>query len=243
MEICIDSLESAKNAVEGGAIRLEVCSALSEGGLTPTPGIIKQIKSFVRIPLYAMIRIRSGNFVYTAEEKDAMLHDLKILKNHYVDGFVFGALTIDYEIDIIICKKIISAAHPLPVTFHRAFDLTIDPFKSLEVLTNLGFKRILTSGQKNSAAEGLDLIKILVQKSYNYGIIIMPGAGITKDNIKEIMKSGAKEFHASAKQKKKIIHDAKRINIIIGEQNFVNITDKELVKELVTIIKNQHIAS
>ncbi|EZA55360.1 hypothetical protein DMN91_002155 [Ooceraea biroi] len=243
MEICVDSLESAKNAVEGGATRLEVCSALSKGGLTPTPGVIKQIRTFARIPLYAMIRIRDGNFVYTDEEKDAMLHDLMILKDHCVDGFVFGALTLDYEIDIVICKKIISAACPLPVTFNRAFDLTTDPFKSLEILANLGFKRILTSGQKSTAVEGLKLIKTLVQKSYNYGIIIMPGAGITKNNISKIIESGAKEFHASAKQKKRVIHDIKSIKMGIDEENFVNITDKELVKELVTVIKTQCIDS
>lgn len=239
MEICVDTLESARNAVEGGAIRLEVCSALSKGGLTPTPGVIKQIRNLTKIPLYAMIRIRDGNFVYTDEEEDAMLHDLKILKSHYVDGFVFGALTVDCEIDIAICKKMISAAYPLPVTFHRAFDLTINPLKSLEILANLGFKRILTSGQKNTAAEGLELIKTLIKESCNYSIIIMPGAGITKDNIRKIIESGAKEFHASAKVKKLVIHDMRRLDIGIGEENFITTTDKELVKELVTIINGR----
>lgn len=236
MEICVDSLESARNAVKGGASRLEICSALSEGGLTPSPGLLKQIRSFATIPLYVMIRIRGGDFIYTTEEIDAMLHDLMILKDHHADGFVFGALTPDCEIDTVACEKIISAARPLPVTFSRAFDLTIDPFKSLQVLADLGFQRILTSGQKNSALEGLELIKTLVQKTQE--LIIMPGAGITKDNIRKIMESGAKEFHASAKRRKMVIYGGNRVRLGPNENDFINVTDKELVKELVDIVRN-----
>ncbi|XP_011704747.1 PREDICTED: copper homeostasis protein cutC homolog [Wasmannia auropunctata] len=235
MEICIDSLESARNAVEGGASRLEVCSALSEGGLTPSPGLIQQIRNFTTIPLYAMIRIRCGDFVYSPEEIDAMLHDLKILKDHRVNGFVFGALTPDCEIDTVSCEKIVSVACPLPVTFSRAFDLTTDPVKSMELLSDLGFERILTSGQRNTALEGLELIKTLVQKAQK--IVIMPGAGITKDNLRKIMVSGAKEFHASAKKKKMVVYGANRVRMGINEDDFINVTDKELVKELVEIIK------
>ncbi|XP_012529162.2 copper homeostasis protein cutC homolog [Monomorium pharaonis] len=237
MEICIDSLESARNAVEGGANRLEVCSALSEGGLTPSPGLIQQIRNFTTIPLYAMIRIRCGDFVYSRDEIDAMLYDLKILKDHHVDGFIFGALTPDCEIDVEPCELIVSAARPLPVTFSRAFDLTADPIKSMELLVDLGFQRILTSGQKNTAVEGLDLIRTLLQKTRK--LVIMPGAGITKDNIRKIIESGAKEFHASAKRRKMIIYGANRVKMGINEDNFVNVTDKELVKELVDIVKNE----
>lgn len=236
MEICIDSLESARNAVEGGASRLEVCSALSEGGLTPSPGLIQQIRNFTMIPLYAMIRIRCGDFVYSPEEIDAMLHDLKILKDHRVNGFVFGALTSDCEIDTVSCEKIVSVACPLPVTFSRAFDLTTDPVKSMELLSDLGFERILTSGQRNTALEELELIKTLVQKARK--IVIMPGAGITKDNLRKIMVSGAKEFHASAKKKKMVVYGANRVRMGINEDDFINVTDKELVKELVEIMQN-----
>lgn len=235
MEICIDSLESARNAIEGGASRLEICSALSEGGLTPSPGLLERIRSFATIPLYAMIRIRGGDFVYTTEEIDAMLHDLLILKDHQANGFVFGALTSDREIDTVACERMISAARPLPVTFSRAFDLTVDPLKSMQALADLGFRRILTSGQKNSALEGLELIKTLVQKAQK--LIIMPGAGITKDNIRKIMESGAKEFHASAKRRKMVIY-ANRVKLGSNENDFINVTDKELVKELVDIVRD-----
>ncbi|XP_011164666.1 copper homeostasis protein cutC homolog [Solenopsis invicta] len=240
MEICIDSLESARNAVEGGASRLEVCSALSEGGLTPSPGLIQQIRSFTTIPLYAMIRIRCGDFVYNPDEIEAMLYDLKILKDHHVNGFVFGALTPDCEIDVVACRKIISAAQSLPVTFSRAFDLTTDPIKSMELLADLGFERILTSGQRNTAVEGLELIKTLLEKETSRKLVIMPGAGITKNNIRKIMESGAKEFHASAKRRKMVIYNgANRVKMGISEDDFVNVTDKELVKEMVEIIKNE----
>ncbi|XP_044006074.1 copper homeostasis protein cutC homolog [Aphidius gifuensis] len=180
LEICIDSIESVKNAVNGGANRLEICSSLSEGGLTPTLGLINFTKQYTNIPIYSMIRIRSGNFNYTQEEIDAMIYDLKLLKNHNVDGFVF-------------------AARPKPVTFHRAFDEVDEPFIALNEIINLGFERILTSGKKNTAIEGIELIKQLVEKADDK-IIIMPGSGITCDNISLIKNStGAKEFHASAK--------------------------------------------
>lgn len=235
MEICIDSVESARNAIEGGASRLELCSALSEGGLTPTAGLLKKVKSFSPIPIYAMLRTRSGNFVYSKEEMDVMLEDLKILKDHGTDGFVFGALTSNDEIDIESCKIILSAAQPLPVTFHRAFDEVIDPLKSLETLIDLGFERVLTSGQKDTAVEGLELIKKLVERAQQR-IIVMPGSGIAKDNIFRIkMESGAKEFHASAKSR---ITSGGRNKIKIGssKESCVMVTDRKLVEEMVKII-------
>lgn len=233
MEICIDSLESAKNAIAGGAARLEVCSALSEGGLTPSPGLIKQIRNMARIPIRAMIRIRKGNFVYSREEVDAMLHDLRILKDHQVDGFVFGALTPDGNVDSDVCWEIVSAARPLPVTFHRAFDEAVDPSRSMESIIFLGFDRILTSGQKDSALEGLELLRHLVQKAAGR-IIIMPGAGITWDNISRIKQCGAREFHASARKKVYVGPNGHRF----GKDDFIEVADRELVKAIVNIVND-----
>ncbi|XP_066598538.1 copper homeostasis protein cutC homolog [Prorops nasuta] len=228
LEVCVDSIESARNAIEGGASRLEVCSALSEGGLTPTLGLIKMIKTIARgKPIYAMIRARGGNFIYSAEEVDVMLYDLKYLKDLGVDGFVFGALTQDYQVDTCICQQIVKAANPLPVTFHRAFDMVSDPFKSLELIINLSFKRILTSGQKQSAHEGMDLIASLVKK-FGDRIIIMPGAGVTHENISKIIDfTGAREIHASAKTRKILISDStNQINTGYTEDtNFVTCTN------------------
>ncbi|CAL7938436.1 unnamed protein product [Xylocopa violacea] len=237
MEICIDSLESARNAIEGGATRLEICTALSEGGLTPTPGFLQKIKSFSPAPLYAMLRIRSGNFVYTEEEMEVMLQDLRILKECGADGFVFGALTSDNEINVQFCKNVLAAARPLPVTFHRAFDEVNDPLQSLEVLITLGFERILTSGQQDTAEEGLELIQKLVEKAQNR-IIVMPGSGITKENILRIkMESGAKEFHASAKTNV-TTHGANRTRTGGHKETCINVTDGTLVQEMIQIIMN-----
>ncbi|KAK0182404.1 hypothetical protein PV327_000547 [Microctonus hyperodae] len=242
MEICIDSIESAKRAIAGGATRLEVCSALSEGGLTPSPGLCKFIKSHSKILVYAMIRIRHGNFVYTKDEVDAMLYDLLILRNIGVDGFVFGALNSDYTIDVNCCREIISAAKPLPVTFHRAFDEVKDPFQALQQIIDLGFVRILTSGQRNTALEGLNLISELI-KLANDKIIIMPGSGITPENIEMIKKmSGAKEFHASAKVpvhtvRREILNEQNEIKMGSSERaNLMMIASEDLIKQMINII-------
>lgn len=241
MEICIDSLESARNAIEGGATRLEVCSLLSEGGLTPTVGFFNKIKSFSSIPLFAMLRARPGDFVYTREEMEVMLEDLKVLKEYGADGFVFGALTTDDEIHVEFCKDVLSAAGPLPVTFHRAFDQVDDPLRSLQILINLGFKRILTSGQRGTAEEGLKLIRRLVEEARDE-IVVMPGSGIAKENISRIKReSGAKEFHASARKK---LTTARKVEIadrkpIIGiNSTYIMVTDRDLVREMAQIVLN-----
>ena len=241
MEICIDSIESAKNAIKGGANRLEACSALSEGGLTPTPGLIKFIKTHDEsVPVYAMIRIRSGNFVYTREEMDAMLYDLEVLKNHDVDGFVFGALKLDNTIDSDYCREIITAAKPKPVTFHRAFDEALYPLKSLETIIDLGFERILTSGQHDSAVEGLELIRRLIDRANNR-IIVMPGSGITTANIEMVKnKSDAREFHASARRRVSMEGGATKVKIgdDVDTSHYVMITNEGLVRQMVDIITN-----
>ncbi|XP_076651065.1 copper homeostasis protein cutC homolog [Halictus rubicundus] len=235
MEICVDSLESARNAINGGAKRLEVCAALSEGGLTPTPGLVKKIKSFSSIPIYAMLRLRAGNFVYSKDDMEVMLEDLKILKNHGADGFVFGALTSNDEINVDFCKDILSQASPLPVTFHRAFDEVSDPLRSLETLIELGFERILTSGQKDTAEEGLEVIETLVREAGDR-IVIMPGSGITVNNISKIkMATGAVEFHASAK-KKMATSGGNKIKIGADKKSIVMLTDSDLVRNMVSIL-------
>lgn len=200
MEVCVDCIESALNAAEGGASRIELCSALSEGGLTPTTGFLRQVKALVKIPVFAMIRPRRGDFCYSAEEVSIMSEDIIELKNNGADGFVIGVLKPNGDIDRSVCQKLLVLASPLPCTFHRAFDVACDPEKSLEVLINLGFQRLLTSGQCKTAEDGAPLIKKLVDLAKDR-IIVMPGAGLTIRNVKDILKiTGAKEFHASARK-------------------------------------------
>ncbi|XP_043272870.1 copper homeostasis protein cutC homolog isoform X2 [Venturia canescens] len=241
MEICVDSIESAKNAISGGANRLEVCSALSEGGLTPTPGLIKSIRNHDgNIKLYAMIRLRSGDFVYSRDEMDGMLYDLEVLKGHEVDGFVFGALRQDGSIDSDYCREIISAAKPKPVTFHRAFDEAVYPLKSIESIIDLGFERVLTSGQRNTAIEGVQLIKKLIDRADDR-IVIMPGSGINPTNIEAIKsQTGAREFHASAKKRVELPPAVNKVTIGRTDDhsgNFTMITSKELVQQMVEILE------
>ncbi|CAB1429176.1 unnamed protein product [Pleuronectes platessa] len=189
MEVCVDSVESAINAEQGGAVRLELCSSLMEGGLTPSLGLLQVVKQHVKIPVYAMIRPRGGDFLYSDQEVEVMRKDIELMKSHR--GRWTGAGSPD--------GGWTAAARPLPVTFHRAFDLVHDPAVALESLVSLGFQRVLTSGCDSSALEGLPLIKRLTDQAKGR-IIIMPGGGITERNLQRILEgSRAQEFHCSAR--------------------------------------------
>ncbi|XP_061692585.1 copper homeostasis protein cutC homolog isoform X2 [Syngnathoides biaculeatus] len=186
MEVCVDSVESALNAERGGAGRLELCCSLMEGGLTPSL-------------VYVMIRPRGGDFLYSDWEVEVMKKDIEEMQNHGADGFVLGALTEEGQVDAELCMEFLAAARPLPITFHRAFDMVSDPVVALETLASLGFQRVLTSGCDGSALEGLPLIKRLVEQAKGR-ITIMPGGGITERNLQRILEgSGAQEFHCSAR--------------------------------------------
>ncbi|KAM6956171.1 copper homeostasis protein cutC homolog [Aplochiton taeniatus] len=202
MEACVDSVESAINAEKGGAVRLELCSSLLEGGITPSIGLLQVVKRYVKIPVYAMIRPRGGDFLYSEVEVDVMKRDIELVKSNGADGLVLGVLTEDGRVDADLCMELLAVARPLPVTFHRAFDMVQDPMVALETLVSLGFERLLTSGCDNSALEGLSLIRRLVEQAKGR-IVIMPGGGITERNLQRILEgSGALEFHCSARSTK-----------------------------------------
>ncbi|XP_060847808.1 copper homeostasis protein cutC homolog [Rhopalosiphum padi] len=240
MEICVDSVESAINAVNGGAHRLELCSALSEGGLTPSLGLLKTLKTIVSIPIFVMLRPRSGyDFQFSDLEIKVILEDCALFKDAGADGFVFGALTSIGDIDIAACASVILTAQPLPVTFHRAFDVaTQNPIKMAQKIADLGFKRLLTSGRSHVAFDGKCLIKILIETMKDR-LIIIPGAGIQVDNLKDILVTTlAHEFHGSAK----VLKQYSNINNIklhsIFKEDPIYITDCDTVKELLNIYKN-----
>ncbi|XP_070801574.1 copper homeostasis protein cutC homolog isoform X1 [Pituophis catenifer annectens] len=202
MEVCVDSVESAINAERGGAGRLELCANLMEGGTTPSIGILQVVKQCTRIPIFVMIRPRGGDFLYSDRETEVMKADIQFAKQYGADGLVFGALTEDGYVDTELCTELLAAARPLPVTFHRAFDMVCDPVTAMETLISIGFERVLTSGCDSSALEGLPLIKRLTEQAKGR-IIIVPGGGITERNLQRILEgSGASEFHCSARSAK-----------------------------------------
>jgi copper homeostasis protein len=194
-EVCVDSAEAAVAAQEGGADRVELCSDLLEGGLTPSHGTLAVARERLRIGIMAMVRPRGGDFCYTDTEFAVMREDLLAAKRLGANGVVFGLLNPDGTIDRERTAELIALARPLPVTFHRAFDVSRDPFEALDTLIGLGVDRVLTSGQEPSVLEGLDLIVALVKRAAGR-IIVMPGGGITERTVGRIAPvCDATEFH------------------------------------------------
>lgn len=201
IEIATTDFVTTTEAVEAGADRIELTSALSEGGITPSVGLLKLCIDKFRIPINVMIRPRSGDFIYSLEEIAIMKKDIEICKQMGFNGVVFGVLQEDGQLNKSLMKELVNIAYPLSVTFHRAFDRCIDPLKAMEELIEIGCERILTSGQRERAPEGVSLIAELI-KAADEQIIIMPGSGIRSSNIRQIAEStGAREFHSSGRSK------------------------------------------
>lgn len=197
LEVCVESLESVKAARSGGAHRIELCAALSEGGVTPSHGMIEAARRLGPEKLHVLVRARGGNFVYSADEVDCMVSDIEMCRSLGVDGVVVGALTPQGDIDLDACRRMVDAASGMQVTFHRAFDCCNRPLEALEQIIALGCTRLLTSGQQDSAEQGIDLISKLVQQAGDR-IIIMPGAGVNENNAAHILNAtGAREIHGS----------------------------------------------
>ena len=195
IEICLDSVESVIIAERAGADRVELCSDLFEGGLTPTVGTFLLAKERTNIPINVMIRPRGGDFCYSDIEFEVMKKEAMFFKENGADALVFGILTPDGEIDKIRTKELIDIARPLPVTFHRAFDMTRDAFRSLDTLLSLGVDRVLTSGLEATVLEGADTLRTLVERA-GERMIVMPGSGINERNFNKIKNLiGAKEYH------------------------------------------------
>jgi copper homeostasis protein len=200
LEICVDTVESAIAAQEAGADRVELCDNLPEGGTTPGFGTIASARSNLTIGLHVIIRPRGGDFLYTDLEYDIMRRDIECCGELGVDGIVLGILRSNGEIDIERTARLIEFAQPMSTTFHRAFDMCPDPFKGLGDVILTGADRLLTSGQKEKAFDGAELINHLVKKAGNR-IIIMPGSGINNSNISDIAKAtGASEYHMTARK-------------------------------------------
>lgn len=201
LEVCIDNIESLHHAITGGATRIELCSSLSLGGLTPSYGFMRQAARASTIPIYAMIRPRQGDFLYSDEDIDVMSEDIKSAHRAGLDGVVFGALTEQGEVHIPYCTKLCELAQSLNMgtTFHRAFDQCCNVETALEQIINLGCERVLTSGLGATATEGADVIKSLVEQAGNR-LAIMAGAGINASNVRSLVEqTGVQEVHLSGK--------------------------------------------
>ena len=230
IEVCSCSVDAVMEAAAGGAARVELCSLLSCGGITPSAGMIRQARAACGqsgLQLHVLIRPREGDFTYDESELQTMIEDIRFCKQAGVDGVVIGALTPRGELDVDACRRLAEAAGNMHKTFHRAFDVCANPSETLEQIISLGFDRLLTSGQQADALSGASLIASLVRQSAGR-IIIMPGAGINPANIAEIQRlTGAVEFHSSARAP--IRHN----NTEKGSEAFGTLSDLRTSREVV----------
>ncbi|WP_035611872.1 copper homeostasis protein CutC [Haloferula sp. BvORR071] len=199
LEICVDSLDSVAACTEGGADRIELCASLTEGGLTPSAGFLVQARAMFPGDIAMMIRPRGGDFVYRPEEIAAMCADIELARDLGADAVVFGCLLPDGSIDFPAVETLLEVCGETPAVFHRAFDVCKDLPEALEILADLGFERILTSGGAPSVPEGLGTISALLTQAAGR-IGILPGGGIKAAQIAEIVaETGVDQVHLSAR--------------------------------------------
>ncbi len=249
MEVCVDSLQSVVAAYEGGANRIELCSSLNEGGLTPSYGLLQSIRKHFEkqnqtgLPVNCMVRCRAGDFSYSDFEIETMTEDLKKFVELEVDGLVFGALTTDGYVDTSIMKEFISLIpSQTKKTFHRAFDVGSDWKLNFESIEELGFDYLLTSGCARTAYEGRLTIGQLIdmRDSMKSKLRIIAGAGVNASNLAEILKeTKCDEFHASCRSAYKSNMKFRNAQVCMGspllDEFETKHTDKILVKQLADI--------
>ena len=197
LEICANSYQSAVNAEIAGAHRIELCSEISVGGITPSLGLLKKVLQSLTIPVHVLIRPRSGNFTYSDKEFEIMKENIRLCKDLGCAGIVAGVLLEDNTIDIKRTKELIELSKPMSFTFHRAFDIVSKPKEALLQLIALGVHRLLTSGQEEKAENGIDLL-IELQKLAKNKLTILPGSGINSENCIHFKNTGFTEIHSSA---------------------------------------------
>ena len=236
LEIAVFNFQSALLAAKAGANRLELCDNQHEGGTTTSYGTLKLVKEKIAIPVFPIIRPRGGNFFYSDEEFEVMKKDVLLCKALDFEGIAMGLLNADGTVDIERTKLLVDLAYPLDITFHRAFDRTIDAAQALEEIINCGCTRILTSGQFPLAYDGMERIKQLIQQAADR-IIIMPSSGIRSSNIKALVDyTEATELHSSAR---KIIDSTNTFNQSSMNENLQNISvDETEIKSMLQQLNN-----
>ena len=198
VEACVGTVASARAAAAAGAGRLELCSGLVEGGVTPSLGLLERVLAAVSIPVHVLIRPRGGDFLFDVDDRAVMLRDIGLARAAGAHGVVIGALRPDGKVDEALTRDLMAAARPMSVTFHRAFDLCRDAAEGMEALMGLGTDRLLTSGQSATAREGASLIATLVGQSAAR-IAVMAGGGINETNVAEVIRAtGVTEIHVGA---------------------------------------------
>jgi copper homeostasis protein len=241
VEVCSFSLESCQNAEIAGANRIELCAGLYEGGTTPSAGLISLVKKEVNIDLFVMIRPRGGDFLYSIQEKKVMKADIEMAKKLGADGIVLGILKKNGEVDLAATKEMVETAWPLKITFHRAIDVSVDPFEALEAIIESGCVRILTSGQQNKAIDGLNMIEALVKKAQNR-IEIMAGSGINAVNAQSFLEKGVNALHLTGKAVRASEMAFRKSKVSMSELEGISefdltFSDVEKIKKIVEIVK------
>lgn len=239
LEVCSNSVTSALAAQEGGAFRVELCENLHEGGTTPSAGQLALARKLLNIKLYVLIRPRSGDFLYTDVEFDIIMADIQHCADIGCDGVVIGILKADGSIDVERCRKAADLArkHGLGVTFHRAFDMCNDQFKALEGIIELGCERILTSGGRSTAMEGITNVAQLVKRAAGR-IAIMPGSGINENNVADLVKfTGVTEVHSSARifqrSKMEYLNDHILLSDNQGDEYTIDVSSADKVRKII----------
>jgi copper homeostasis protein len=240
LEVCVDSVDNALAAQSAGAYRIEFCANLPEGGTTPSSAHIEIARKRLHIKLYVIIRPRGGDFLYNDMEFEIMKSDIHFCGKTGCDGVVIGMLHRDGTIDKERNSELIQIAHQyaMGVTFHRAFDRSADLFSAMETIIELGCERILTSGGYDTAIEGAEIIQQLIEKA-NGRIIIMPGSGITPENIEGLIeKTGAKELHGTFRSRFPSQMQYRNIKLSRQDEEYeLLLTDKEKIERVVKQMK------
>ena len=247
IEICVEGIDGLVAAQHAGADRAELCASLVEGGLTPSLGTVRQALAVGTIPFHVIIRPRGGDFLYSELEFDSMLEDVKAMRTLGVAGVVFGCLTADGRIDEPRMTALVAAARPMAVTCHRAFDMTRDYREAIEALVRSGVDRVLTSGQRDSAVEGLDILKDTV-KAAGGRLTIMACGALDAGNIAGVLTgSGADELHFAALSTGRSPMAFRNPHVGMGgpaiEREFeITVTDEDAVRRTIAAARAAHAA-
>ena len=242
IEICVEGVDGLVAAQNAGADRVELCASLLEGGLTPSLGVVRASLAVATIPFHVIVRPRGGDFLYSELEFQAMLEDVKALKELGVAGVVIGCLTAEGEIDVARTKALVDAARPLAVTCHRAFDMTRDYRAAIEALIEAGVDRVLTSGQRDTALEGIEILKD-TQAIADGRLVIMACGALDAGNIAQVRQAtGVDEMHFAALHTIKSGMDFRNPHVGMGgtaiEREYeITLTDEAAVRATILAAK------